>query len=317
MAVCMLFTRRVGATAAPRALAARGFASEKQMRDRIAATGNIAKITKSMKMVAASRMRQDEARMKSGALFGQIFSNTMNPPESDDTEESGTSGEATKEMVVVMSADRGLCGGINSQVSKAAKIFGDAQEAKGNSVFYVTVGDKGRGQLKRTHGDKIAYSADEHSKSPITFSTCGGIAARLANMEYDNATIVYNHYLSMIAYEQHYMNLKNMTPPPDAEAGFDATPAHLEGYEFEPEDKAEALQNLAEFAMAGSIYGAVIDGNAAEQSARMAAMDNASKNAEEMIEKFTLQYNRLRQSRITTELIEIISGASALETGED
>jgi len=305
----------------PRAVAARGFASEKEMRDRIAATGNIAKITKSMKMVAAARMKYDEQKMKEGAAFGSIFSRTMQPPADfeDDSEGAASTGNSgpKKHMVVCNSADRGLCGGINSQVSKQTRIYVDELKNQGHSVQIVTVGDKGRGQLNRTHGEDITYSVDQHTKAPITFGTCGGFAARMVDMEYDECTIVYNHYVSMIAYEQEKMYLKNMSPPADAEPGFDATPAHLFDYEFEPEDKSEALMNLAEFAMAGSLYGAIIDGNAAEQSARMAAMENASKNAEEMIEKFTLAYNRIRQARITTELIEIISGASALETGED
>jgi ATP synthase F1 gamma subunit len=304
----------------PRVATARGFASEKEMRDRIAATGNIAKITKSMKMVSAARMKYDEQKMMEGAAFGSIFARTMQPPTETegDGESSTAASDGTKQhMVICNSADRGLCGGINSQVSKAARLFVDELKNQGHSVKLVTIGDKGRGQLGRTHRDDMVYSVDQHTKSPITFGTCGGFAARLVDMDYDECTIVYNHYVSMIAYEQRKMHLKNMTPPAEAEAGYDATPAHLFDYEFEPEDKAEALMNLAEFAMAGSLYGAIIDGNAAEQSARMSAMENASKNAEEMIEKFTLAYNRIRQARITTELIEIISGASALETGED
>lgn len=301
--------------------AARGMASEKQMRDRIAATSNIAKITKSMKMVAASRMRQDEARMKAGKPFGQMFARTMMAPEGFEAPE-GAPAAVVKEggnthLIVVNSSDRGLCGGINSGVAKFARKLDARLTAEGKNTVVACVGDKGRSQMARTHQDKFLYTVDEHQKA-TTFATSATIAERIVGLDFDDATIVHNTFVSMIAYEQLEVSCPNLTPGDASEGPLpDLCPPHLLTYEFEPEDKGEALQNLGEFAFAGSLYGAIIDGNAAEQSARMQAMENASKNAEEMIEKFTLAYNRLRQSRITTELIEIISGASALEGGED
>lgn len=289
------------------------------MRDRIAATGNIAKITKSMKMVAASRMKQDEARMRAGQPFGALFSRTMTPPEDfEDAEAAAPAKEGPNHhLIIANSSDRGLCGGINSQVAKYVRLMSDRLESEGNKVTIACVGDKGRGQLVRTHGDKLVYTVDQHQNTS-TFATAATIAERLVGLDFDDATIVHNKYLSMIAYEQREIACPNLTPDPSLEGPLpDLCPAWLRGYEFEPEDKSEALMNLSELAFAGSLYGAIIDGNASEQSARMQAMENASKNAEEMIEKLQLKYNRLRQSRITTELIEIISGASALEGGED
>lgn len=313
-------TRRAVPMVSVRYTAARGMASEKQMRDRIAATANIAKITKSMKMVAASRMRQDEARMKAGKPFGQMFARTMVAPDDFEAEDAPAAVAAeggSTHLIVVNSSDRGLCGGINSGVAKFARKKAAELEAAGQEVVVACVGDKGRSQMSRTHSEKFVYTVDEHQKA-TTFATAATIAERIVGLDFDDATIVHNTFVSMIAYEQLAVSCPNLTPGEVGEGPLpDLCPPHLLGYEFEPEDKGEALQNLGEFAFAGSLYGAIIDGNAAEQSARMQAMENASKNAEEMIEKFTLAYNRLRQSRITTELIEIISGASALEGGED
>merc|ERR1712100_691796 len=176
------------------------------------------------------------------------------------------------------------------------------------------VGDKARGQLVRTHGDFFEHTFDEANKQPITFATVLAMSEDLATTDASEVEIIFNHYISAIAYEADKKTIPNMNAYRlDAEGATpDLTPEHLEGYEFEPEDKAEALQSLFEYSIAGQLHTAIVDGNAAEQSARMAAMDNASSNASDMIERFTLAYNRARQARITTELTEIVSGAEAL-----
>ena len=277
-----------------------------------------------MKMVAASRMRKDEDKMNDGKAFGSIFPTVFEAAEDFEApaSESGDSSSSKKELLVVCSSDRGLCGGINSYIAKASRAKIDSIEKDGGEVEIAVLGEKGRGQLSRTHGNAINAVFDEHSKNGITFSTCLAIAERLVDGDYDRMTVLHNSFKSMIAYDQVEKSLDNMAAyTKAARTGESAIenlcPAHLEQYEFEPEDKAEALQNLFEFGIAGNLYAAVTDGNAAEQSARMQAMDNASKNAADMIERFTLAYNRLRQAKITTELIEIISGAESLASGED
>lgn len=276
-------------------------------------------------MVAASRMRVDEKKMEAGKPFGEALNKIFTPP--DDFEASPNAADTEKsvtniEFLVVNSSDRGLCGGINSYIAKATRAKVADLEKDGKDVKIAVVGEKGRGQLNRTHSKNLAMGFDEHSKNGITFSTCMSIAERLVGGEFDKMTILHNSFKSMIAYDQVERSMDNMAAYVKADrtgeaAIEDLCPPHLEGYEFEPEDKAEALQNLFEFGVAGQLYAAITDGNAAEQSARMQAMDNASKNAGEMIEKYTLAYNRLRQSKITTELIEIISGAESLASGEE
>ena len=276
-----------------------------------------------MKMVAASRMRKDEDKMNEGKAFGSIFPTVFEAPEDFEApaSEAGESSGTKKELLVVCSSDRGLCGGINSYIAKAARAKIDSIEKSGEEVELAVLGEKGRSQLARTHGNAINAVFDEHSKNGITFSTCLAIAERLVDGDYDRMSVLHNSYKSMIAYDQVEKGLDNMAAYTKSARSGDSNienmcPPHLEQYEFEPEDKAEALQNLFEFGIAGNLYAAITDGNAAEQSARMQAMDNASKNAADMIERFTLAYNRLRQAKITTELIEIISGAESLASGE-
>lgn len=303
----------------------RGMASEQEMRKKIESTKNLEKITKSMKMVAASRMRQDEQRMQAAAPFTRMLNKIFTAPEGFEAPEGAaapaTEGEK-KELIIVNASDRGLCGGINSYVAKATRARLEKLKKEGTSARLVCVGEKGRSQMNRSHGGNIDISFDEHCKSGITFATCLSMADRIVEKDFTDLTLIHNSFRSMIAYDQNEVHMDNMAAHSKAKRTGsaeveDMCPPHLQPYEFEPEDKAEALQNLFEFGVAGSLYGAIVDGNAAEQSARMQAMDNASKNASEMIDKYTLAYNRVRQAKITTELIEIISGAESLASGED
>jgi len=294
---------------------ARTMASEKQLRMKIASTTNIAKITSSMKMVAAAKMRGDEARLLAGRAFGSIFSRVFNPPADFEPNEDRVAPEVPqKTLLLVNSSDRGLCGGINSGVAKAARLRASDLASEGKDVAITLTGDKARGQLARSHSEFFEHAFDEHNKQPVTFATVMAMTSDIAETDAHNVEIIHNHYISAIAYEPETKNVVNTNAYRlDTDGATpDLCPEHLESYEFEPEDKAEALESLFQFGLAGQLHFAMIDGNAAEQSSRMAAMDNASNNANDMITRFTLQYNRARQARITTELTEIVSGAEAL-----
>jgi len=299
-----------------RALGARGVATEKEMRKKIATTTDIEKITSSMKLVAASKMRGDINRFQAAEPFGEIFTRLSTVPEDFEDAEETKSNKTT--LIICNSSDRGLCGGINSSIAKAVRAKADAIEKAGGVVRIAIVGEKGKSQLKRLRGSDVDVSFSECVNTPITFSTAAAVAENLINSDVDEFNVLHQHFISQIAYEPKPNVIPNLSAGRKSEDGSvpDLVPAHLSGYNFEPECKPEALANLTEFQLAGTMYVGSVDGTASEQTSRRAAMDNASSNAADMIEKFTMQYNRIRQAKITTELTEIVSGAEALNDDE-
>jgi F-type H+-transporting ATPase subunit gamma len=288
--------------------AARGMATEKQIWNQIQSTKNIQKITSSMKMVSAAKLKGDETRLAlakpfnkwTDALCGEAV--LIESPDEVDYEDV-----PQKTLIVPFTSDKGLCGGINSFISRAVKDCVAKLDAQGKECDIVIVGDKGRSQLTRAIPDSISRAVTE-VESPGSFNLAAAISAELVAagaQDYDAVMIVYNSFVNAGTYNQYYKIIK-----PFAGEGEDEP---MVEYEFEPDNKTEVMQDLYEYLLTSQIYYCFMDGAAAEQSSRMTAMENASKNAGEMIESLTLQYNRARQARITTELIEIISGASALE----
>lgn len=280
----------------------RGMATEKQIWDRIQATKNISKITASMKMVSAAKLKGDEQRLAAAkpynAWTGQITAPAENMEELDLTGKfSG------KTLVIPITSDRGLCGGVNNYVLRyTRKVLATiASEGKEASIF--VVGEKGRGNIRRAYPEQLVGCATD-LEAPITYATAAAVAARVAAEEVDCIAIIYNKYVSAIKYDT---SLKIITPFAAAKE------EPLMDYDFEPDAKGEVLLNMGEHVMASNLFYSIMEAATSEQSSRMSAMENASKNAGELIDKLTLQYNRARQARITTELIEIISGASALE----
>lgn len=290
---------------------------------RINSTKSIEKITSSMKMVAASKLRGDEMRLNNvRPLFESMIEATVPgsnyPPETggDDDKDlpqlSDPSGG--KYALVTCSSDRGLCGAVNTFVVKTARQAIDDIKASGGEVAITTLGDKSRAQLDRTNSEEMLEALDEIYMSPMNFSQASAITDTILQQDFSNMAITFNRFKSAIAYDTSILDIPSFKPKGgDATDDDDGTPVNLKEYEFEPEDRSEALANLREWVTAVTVYGAIIENVASEQSARMTAMDNASKNAGEMIESLTLKYNRARQAAITTELIEIISGAAALE----
>ncbi len=251
-----------------------------EIKKRIVSTKSIMKITKSMKMVSAAKLKQDERRLHEGRAFGQAF-NTVLGAKTSTLEElttgksSLTSDEST--LIAVISSDRGLCGGVNSSVAKAARLRSDSVANAGKTSSIFIVGGKGEGALRRTHGKRVVQSVDETWKTPMNFSKASALSSRVLKAAGDAKKIdlIYNNFKSVIVYTTTVKSIPNF-PAMFKASGDDAIiPPPLDQYELEPELASEAIQNLTEFALAASIYGAAIENATSEQSARMAAMDNA------------------------------------------
>ena len=294
----------------------------KILQQKIVSFTNMEKITSSMKMVAAAKMKGTETRLKGGKAFGARVTFAAFPQETwtdDQLEDDVTIGlntESDHNSFLTICSDRGLCGGVNTQVSKATRLSMDKLLAEGKDGTINIFGEKARGTLERFFPDKLGCTMDEGWQEVPSFAVASAVVSRLLVENPDRVHIVFNKFKSAIAYQPTIFNCENYHKFNETalEAGSDIIyPAHLADYEFEPENSTESLQNMYEFSLAGATYFGMIESQASEESSRMAAMDNASKNAGELIEKYTLRFNRARQAAITTELIEIISGAAALE----
>jgi len=293
---------------APRgaAVGARGFATEKEIAMRITATKNIRKITASMKMVSASKLRGDQNRLDVAKKFG-AWTDKLSPAATPFEEIKDVAFLPQKNVIIAVSSDKGLCGGVHSNVARNLRNLCGKTDAAGKEVSIICVGDKARSQLKRMVSAKLNCAFTD-IQLPYSFALAGEVAAKTAEFaDADAVHIAFNVFKSAIAYSP---SLKTIAP-----FVRDGEGETLQKYEFEEEGdaKVEVMANLYSYYVATEIYYAMMEGQTSEQSSRMQAMENASKNAGELIDKLTLLYNRARQARITTELIEIISGASALE----
>jgi len=274
---------------------ARNMATLREIELRLKSVRNIEKITKSMKMIASTKLAKAQRAMQSGKQYGianaEVFENAT--PES----------EPKRKLFVVISSDKGLCGGIHSSVSKATRraIAGEGGVVDSDSPVMI-IGDKSKMQLMRALPKNIALTFNQIGRDIPTFSDAAGVADLIikSDAKYDSIVIVYNKFVSAISYEAATMNVMN-------EQMFKESPG-FKAYEMED----DVTKDLAEFALANAIYAALVEGHACEMSSRRNAMDNASKNAGDMISSLQMQYNRGRQAAITNELVDIITGASAL-----
>lgn len=290
---------------AVQAIQVRGMATEKQIFNQIVSTKNIQKITSSMKMVSAAKLKGDENRLARATPFNAWTGSLCDAPKM--CEDATYEELPQKTLIVPFTSEKGLCGGVNSLIARSVRECSAKLAAQGKECDIVLVGEKGRGPLRRVLGDKILRSATDIA-SPGTYTLASALAAELMAAgadEYDSIVLMYNSFKNAATYNQQYKVVKPFVF--EGEEG-----VTLSTYEFDS-DKAEAMQDLYEFMIASQIFHCFMDGAASEQSSRMTAMENASKNAKEMIDSLTLKYNRVRQARITTELIEIISGASAID----
>jgi len=301
--------------------------SLKDLKNRIASVKSTRKITSAMKMVAASKLRRAQdaavaARPYAQSMARMLASLSENLVITDSTPRllKGTGGDKVV-LLVVMTSDRGLCGAFNGSVVREARRLIRHWEAEGKQVKLLCVGRKGRDLLRRDHAGKIVYAVEAIAKKRVSFADADGVTAKILELfeagEFDICQLVFNRFKSAIAQIVTQQQLipaaleKNEAANQNDQAAKVAEDEPQAVYEFEPDEEI-ILEQLLPRNLAVQVYGAMLESSAGEQGARMTAMDNATRNAGDMINKLTLNYNRSRQAYITKELIEIISGAEAV-----
>ena len=287
----------------------------KDLKNRIESVKNTRKITKAMQMVAAAKLRRAQEAAEASRPYSERFNTVLaslaasvGSSESAPVLLRGT-GKQDVHLLVVMTAERGLCGGFNSNIAKLARSHAAKLKEDGKQVKVITVGKKGRDALKRDLGEYFVEHVDLSEFKSIKYVNAQGIAkallARFDDREYDVATIFYSKFVNVVS---QIPTAQQIIP-----AIFDdqLSASDKAVYDYEP-DEETILADLLPRGVATQIFAALLENGASEQGARMSAMDNATRNAGDMIDKLTIEFNRSRQAVITNELIEIISGAEAL-----
>jgi F-type H+-transporting ATPase subunit gamma len=289
----------------------------KELKNRISSVKSTRKITSAMKMVAASKLRRAQDLAESSRVYADSLSFILsslagNTKNSSDLPVILTGRENSKiSLLIINSSDRGLCGGFNSNLFRNAKNWISEQQEKGKSVKIITVGKKASSFYRKTDLDVIANFDDLNSNDKqlqVSEEIKNKIMELFENNEIDEVSILFNKFVSVIAQEPTYQSL---IPLSNEEADEEVTDTSNAVFEFEP-DKNELLEYLVPRNFLTQIYRSVLESSASEHAARMTSMDNATRNAGDMIDGLTLTYNRTRQAFITKELIEIISGAEAV-----
>ena len=290
-------------------------ASLDDLKKRIASVKSTQKITKAMKMVAAAKLRKAQESAERGRPYSEKMNNIILNLSSGISDKenapkllSGT-GEDKVHLCIVLTSDRGLCGGFNTNIIKKAKTYFQKISDEGKTLKIITVGSKGYDQLKRVYKDAIVERISFKDSKTINYLDAEKVGKMIIENfekeEFDVCTIFYNKFknvITQIPQEQQIIPLKTS----EAEEN-----SSEDNYEFEP-DEDEILSNLLPKNISTQIFKAMLENSASEQGSRMSAMDNATRNAGEMVDKLTIEYNRSRQAAITKELIEIISGAESL-----
>jgi len=285
---------KASTAALPRVAAqnAAGYATLREIEGRLKSIKNIEKITKTMKIVASTKLTRAQKAMTDSRVYGQTSAQVFDEAKTKPLEDKKT-------LLIICSSDKGLCGGIHSGLTRATRRMLDTNP----ELDLVIIGEKCKAQLGRTSGKNVQVSFQGLGKDVPTFADAQAIADQICMLpgDYASTKILYNKFLNAQSFE-----------PTEVEAFSEEAIANSENFAaFEIDD--EVLGNLREYALANSLYWALAEGHACEQSARRNAMDNASKNAGDMISRFTILYNRTRQAAITGELVEIITGATASE----
>ena len=290
-------------------------ASLDDLKKRIASVKSTQKITKAMKMVAAAKLRRAQESAEKGRPYSEKMNNIILNLSSGISDKENApkllsgSGNDKVHLCVVMTSDRGLCGGFNSNIIKKAKSYFAKLVEEGKDLKIITVGSKGNDQLKRAYSDKIianiSFKESKHANYFDAEKVGKMVIEKFEAEEFDVCTIFYNQFKNVItqipqAQQIIPLNVENSEKDKSEDS-----------YEFEP-DEDEILSNLLPKNISTQIFKAMLENSASEQGSRMSAMDNATRNAGEMVDKLTIEYNRSRQAAITKELIEIISGAESL-----
>ena len=290
-------------------------ASLDDLKKRIASVKSTQKITKAMKMVAAAKLRRAQESAEKGRPYSEKMNNIILNLSSGISDKENApkllsgSGNDKVHLCVVMTSDRGLCGGFNSNIIKKAKSYFAKLVEDGKELKIITVGSKGNDQLKRAFSDKIianiSFKESKHANYFDAEKVGKMVIEKFEAEEFDVCTIFYNQFKNVItqipqAQQIIPLNVENSEEDKSEDS-----------YEFEP-DEDEILSNLLPKNISTQIFKAMLENSASEQGSRMSAMDNATRNAGEMVDKLTIEYNRSRQAAITKELIEIISGAESL-----
>ena len=287
----------------------------KDLKNRIESVKNTRKITKAMQMVAAAKLRRAQDAAEASRPYSERFNSVLaslaasvGNSESAPLLLRGT-GKQNVHLLVVMTAERGLCGGFNSSIAKLARNYAAKLKESGKQIKIITVGKKGRDAIKRDLGQYFVEHVDLSEFKSIKYTNAQSIAkallARFDDNEYDVATIFYSKFVNVVT---QIPTTQQIIP-----ATFDdqSLTSDTTIYDYEP-DEETILADLLPRGVATQIFSALLENGASEQGARMSAMDNATRNAGDMIDKLTIEFNRSRQAVITNELIEIISGAEAL-----
>ncbi len=290
-------------------------ASLDDLKKRISSVKSTQKITKAMKMVAAAKLRRAQESAEKGRPYSDKMNNIiLNLSNSISDKENSPkllagSGEDKVHLCIVMTSDRGLCGGFNTNIIKKAKSYFQKILDEEKSLKIITVGSKGYDQLKRIYKDNIIEKISFKDTKNVNYFDADKVGKiivdKFEKKEFDVCTIFYNQFknvITQIPQEQQIIPLK---------ASESEGNSFEDNYEFEPEED-EILSNLLPKNISTQIFKAMLENSASEQGSRMSAMDNATRNAGEMVDKLTIEYNRSRQAAITKELIEIISGAESL-----
>ncbi|GLR79463.1 F0F1 ATP synthase subunit gamma [Azospirillum sp. CT11-132] len=291
----------------------------KDLKNRIASVQSTRKITSAMKMVAASKLRRAQEQAEASGPYAERMGRMLSSLAAN-VQDSGNgpklmtgTGADQVHLLVVISSDRGLCGAFNGSIVREAKRQIVRLQGEGKTVKLLTVGRKGRDQLKREFASLIVESYEDVGRRRLGFSDADMVATKVLSMfdagEFDVCSVIFNKFKSAIS---QVVTVQQLIPFAVATEAAEAAGAEAKAmYEFEP-DEEQILAELLPRNLSIQIYRALLESAASEQGARMTAMDNATRNAGDMINKLTITYNRTRQAYITKELIEIISGAEAL-----
>ena len=293
-------------------------ASLDDLKKRIASVKSTQKITKAMKMVAAAKLRKAQENAEKGRPYSKKMQNiilnltkSISDPENAPKLLVGT-GKDQVYLCVVLTADRGLCGGFNSNICKLAKTNFKKLLSEGKEIKIITVGSKGLDQIKREYGKYVIKKLNFKNKKQISFNEAEIVGKEIIELfnkdEFDKCIIFYNNFKNVIT---QIPQAQQIIPAEKIESNDKDKKEEKLSYEFEP-DEDEILEDLLPKNISTQVFKALLENAASEQGSRMTAMDNATRNAGDLVDKLTINYNRSRQASITKELIEIISGAESL-----